>query len=796
MSKLKSTFNKNHKIDYSDYYKNGGLIKTKISKEAKKRLYDSDGTRKIDLKSIKYLTKYLETLPQTKELNFNKTTGKYTAKRLKLHKSIIEGFKGDLVCIERKKPIAILMGGSPASGKSTFLKKYAPYLLKEEIFRIDADEVRSKLPEYDGFNASQTHLETKDIVDTLLSDRVVGMPCLFDVIYDGTMNSVKKYLPLIQILKDLDYKIFVVYVDNVPKAEIIRRNLERYKKSGRFVPLEVVDDFFDKGKTALNQIKEVVDGYMVVDGADNYKIINLGGSKLPRDRKYSAIGQPLEDFKKEKIKTNSVSFKNGGNILFNPDDNKLINQAVSGSGNTGGMLVGNRHVNNGIKAINISTGQPIEMEGGEVVITRNAVSDSRKRSFNGKMMTNREILSFINVSGNGVSFAKGGDVPEKIEIDVDGQFELGGETMCGKDVMCNLSNNARTFDEKLDDNYIEDIFAEGGDISDKYEFIETLSITFIKDQINDLREKYQSSSQSLTNFEKGLSIRKIKKYENLLYDEYQKQKSPTMIIENFVKSSKANFGNINLKRKVESKEIGLTEEELQKAKTIQFENWFGDWQLAKETGNNFDVSKAVNYSGYPLVVYHGTDTKFASWQTYSSNNLHYFSVKKDFAEFFAKSWGERTDKAAKDSSKIKDLNFTKGNYVFPCFIRIKNPIDLSPFLVNKYPLKVFIQYIEVKYDMVFDFKVDNMLLRDSNTEVFAWQLIRFFQSFNLYIKNETPFDGIIFYEFNPEKPKNSIDDASLCFTTFDSEQNKFVNAETFDFRNSDSRFKKGGKLIQ
>ena len=50
-------------------------------------------------------------------------------------------------------------------------------------------------------------------------------------------------------------------------------------------------------------------------------------------------------------------------------------------GEAGGYLVGRRHSNGGIKAVNKSTGQPLEMEGGEVVITRDAVSDSKKRSF-------------------------------------------------------------------------------------------------------------------------------------------------------------------------------------------------------------------------------------------------------------------------------------------------------------------------------------------------------------------------------------------------------------------------------
>ena len=274
-------------------YKKGGTI---MSSKIKSKVFDENGKRKIDDKSIKELTTYINSLPQTKSKHFNNTTKRYSQKRRELHKEIINSFIDDVVCIQQDEPIAILMGGSPASGKSSFLKKYAPYLLKEDLLRIDADEVRSMLPEYEGWNASQTHLETKDIVETLLSDRTIGIPCEFDLIYDGTMNNTKSYKPLIALLKKLGYKIFAVYIDNVPYEVIKKRALERYQKSGRFVPMEVIDDFFAKGKKALNKIKEQVDGYMIIDGSNrDYEIIEKGGMQLPKTRKYAQLGYPISE---------------------------------------------------------------------------------------------------------------------------------------------------------------------------------------------------------------------------------------------------------------------------------------------------------------------------------------------------------------------------------------------------------------------------------------------------------------------------------------------------------------------
>jgi predicted ABC-type ATPase len=296
-------------VDLTEFYEGGGNVPKLLDVPA--QFLDAEGKRKNDRKTIKELTDFVLALPQTKEIYYNDELGDYTPSRKKLHAEIINKFKKEVVCINNDQPIAIFMGGSPASGKSSFLRKYSPFLLKEEILKVDADEVRAMLPEYEGWNAAQTHLETRDIVNILLSNKNIGIPCDFDIIYDGTMNSVKSYLPLMDILRKRGYKIFIVYMDNVPKDVIIKRALERYKTSGRFVPLEVIEDFFSKGKTAFNELKKDVDGYMLIDGSSrDYNVIEEGGIKLPRDREYSKLGTKI------KASDIPVSYKKGGLSLL------------------------------------------------------------------------------------------------------------------------------------------------------------------------------------------------------------------------------------------------------------------------------------------------------------------------------------------------------------------------------------------------------------------------------------------------------------------------------------------------
>jgi predicted ABC-type ATPase len=257
-------------------------------------IFNKDGKRAIDAKSIASLTECVMDLPQTK-LDHVSKNGEYSESRKKLHAKIISEFKEGVVCIDKGKPIAVLMGGSPASGKSTFLKKYRPYLLTDNLFKVDADEIRAKLPEYKGWNATQTHEETGDIVKILISDKNIGVPCKFDFIYDGTMTSTKKYLSLIDLLKEEGYEVFVVFISNIPKKVVKKRALERYQKSGRFVPMMVIDDFYENGEKTFDQVKSKVDGYIVVNGSTfDYNIMEKGGKSLPNKRLYGKLGHKLE----------------------------------------------------------------------------------------------------------------------------------------------------------------------------------------------------------------------------------------------------------------------------------------------------------------------------------------------------------------------------------------------------------------------------------------------------------------------------------------------------------------------
>ena len=116
-----------------------------------------------------------------------------------------------------------------------------------------------------------------------------------------------------------------------------------------------------------------------------------------------------------------------GGVLVGKREGQTI---IHDKGTQGGYFVGRLHKEGGIKGINKSTGQPIEVQGGEVIITAPAVADQTKREFEGEMLTNREILSKINQKGGGVSLENGGEI-----YYTGSSYNYGGKTMTDYEIM-------------------------------------------------------------------------------------------------------------------------------------------------------------------------------------------------------------------------------------------------------------------------------------------------------------------------------------------------------------------------
>lgn len=92
------------------------------------------------------------------------------------------------------KPISVFMAGSPGAGKTEFSKRLISIFEKDSarrILRIDADDLRSLFPNYNGKNSSVFHSAVSLIVEKI-HDRVLRNSQSF--ILDGTFSKFVVYV--------------------------------------------------------------------------------------------------------------------------------------------------------------------------------------------------------------------------------------------------------------------------------------------------------------------------------------------------------------------------------------------------------------------------------------------------------------------------------------------------------------------------------------------------------------------------------------------------------------------------
>lgn len=491
----------------------------------------------------------------------------------------------------------------------------------------------------------------------------------------------------------------------------------------------------------------------------------------------------------------------------------------------GGYLVGKSHAEGGIKAVNKSNGQPLEMEGGEVVITKSAVSDKKKRMFEGKMMTNREILSAINQSGGGVAFAEGGEVPDHIEYDDSVKYHFRGKNIGAKEVIEYMAKGGQTaivnnksiapVEETVDMGLIRVPYKQYQDA------LRSLSDEKYKDAIKDFSEFIQ-----LVEFHEPEVIEKMATAHlaatdaiKLLESQVRKNQVKLMLKDRLIDEDYndivAEIARLNKKIKnyydvanpqifvknlIEavlpyqksyynpSDEIDVNL--LETIKTPEFKAWFGDWEAAKITSNYEQVSAGIDENGMPKPYYRGGKRIITRFDPIkgknSSTSIIYFGAKRSYAEWFARNGNSSSD--------------VQPN-IMAAFVSCKNPIDLRVFGVKDVDILDVFRYIKAMYHEidVEPFIPKNILQKfqvgeKSGVTVKAWQIIRKFDAFNQWLANNTHHEGWHYYENNPEDIIDGKENVTEAFAVFRTTAIKLLNAHMFSTQIDDVRFADGGVI--
>lgn len=169
--------------------------------------------------------------------------------RRKLHEKIVRSSTADVPV--SNDPTFHMLGGGPATGKSTFVRDSAGLIpLKDKAVHVNADDVKGELPEFDRMRmssddadffhaASFTHEESSYLAEQV---RKAGMAQGKDIVLDGTGNGkFDKLTSKVTEAKAFGYKVKATYL-TVDTETAVSRAFNRSLKSTerRFVPEDIV----------------------------------------------------------------------------------------------------------------------------------------------------------------------------------------------------------------------------------------------------------------------------------------------------------------------------------------------------------------------------------------------------------------------------------------------------------------------------------------------------------------------------------------------------------------------------
>lgn len=199
-------------------------------------------------------------------------------------KEIVKHFADVTVFLPTKQPVSLFMAGSPGAGKTEFSKGLIEQFAEKPV-RIDADEIRSMLPQHNGTNSYIVQpacgLGVQKIYDEALKHNQ-------NLIMDGTFASYDKALE--NVKRSLDrgrtVELYYLYQDpfvawdftqkrekiehrNIPKEAFVeeffnaREDVNRIKKLfGKKVRLNLVIKNYQNGIERLELNIDTVDGYL------------------------------------------------------------------------------------------------------------------------------------------------------------------------------------------------------------------------------------------------------------------------------------------------------------------------------------------------------------------------------------------------------------------------------------------------------------------------------------------------------------------------------------------------------
>jgi hypothetical protein len=172
------------------------------------------------------------------------------------------------------KPLLIFTAGPMGAGKSFLLDELAAggYYQKEKFARVDPDQIKPKIPEYQIFllmspeeAATVVHQESGQIADELLEKELQSSR---NVIVDGSLRNADWYQGQFRRIRKQypQYSILILYV-KANEATIRERIVKRAQdpKDGRHTPESLALQSIEEVEGSIHLLRDLADLTLTVD---------------------------------------------------------------------------------------------------------------------------------------------------------------------------------------------------------------------------------------------------------------------------------------------------------------------------------------------------------------------------------------------------------------------------------------------------------------------------------------------------------------------------------------------------
>lgn len=170
------------------------------------------------------------------------------------------------------RPVAIVMMGGPASGKSSLLSK----IMSDATgyVKVDPDEMKGRLPEFalavansDRLGAARAHEESSTAIADKLKKRAIEGR--YNVMLDGTGKNGPKYEAMVRELKAQGYEIRVI-MPHISVEEGVKAAEKRAHGSGRFVPTEFIRQAYQAIPHNFERVAKLADSAVLADAEPDH----------------------------------------------------------------------------------------------------------------------------------------------------------------------------------------------------------------------------------------------------------------------------------------------------------------------------------------------------------------------------------------------------------------------------------------------------------------------------------------------------------------------------------------------